>query len=83
MSYLFFIKIVVCCAGFQCYNKIIEIIKVLIFFQLNKEIMEPLTNGQKSILTDTYMSRYNAYTTKNDLFETLTVRGKKTIIYFE
>lgn len=44
--------------------------------------MEPLTNGQKSILTDTYMSRYNAYTTKNDLFETLTVHGKK-IIYFE
>ena len=51
--------------------------QVFIFFQLNKEIMEPLTGSQKSILTDTYMSRYNAYTAKDDLFEKLTLYGKK------
>ena len=51
--------------------------QVFTFFQLNKEIMEPLTGSQKSILTDTYMSRYNAYTAKDDLFEKLTLYGKK------
>ena len=51
--------------------------QVFIFFQLNKEIMEPLTGSQKSILTDTYMSRYNAYTAKDDLFKKLTLYGKK------
>ena len=39
--------------------------------------MEPLTGSQKSILTDTYMSRYNAYTAKDDLFKKLTLYGKK------
>ena len=51
--------------------------QVFIFFQLNKEIMEPLTGSQKSILTDTYTSRYNAYTAKDDLFKKLTLYGKK------
>ena len=44
--------------------------------------MEPLTDSQKSILTDTYMIRYNAYTAKNDPFETLIVHGKKNYYIF-
>ena len=44
--------------------------------------MEALTDSQKLTLTDTYMSRYNAYTAKNDLFETLTANGKKSYYIF-
>ena len=44
--------------------------------------MEPLTDNQNSILTDTYMSCYRVYTAKNDLFEKLTVHGKKNYYIF-
>ena len=56
--------------------------QVFIFFQLNEEIMEAFTGSQKLILTGTYISRYNAYTAKNDLFETLTMNGKKSYYIF-
>ena len=45
--------------------------------------MESLTDSQKLTLTETYTSRYNVYTAKNDLFDTLTIYGKKYYYIFQ
>ena len=44
--------------------------------------MELSADSQKSILIDTYMSRYNEYTAKSDLFKTLTMHDKNYYYIF-
>ena len=42
-----------------------------------------LSNSQKSILGDYYMGRYNAYRTKNYLFDILPIMVKKKTFHIQ